>query len=355
MKMDSKRSLLRWFSLAGAVVVALLAQGLTGNNLYAYAYNTCNGNPIKWNGGWTNMYLNTTSFTPGGVWDSRVQNAMWHWNNVKGSGFNFYVGRTSGGVSSGNGMNEVYFTWDNLNGALAVTKTRYHCYWFFGWNYGMDEADIAFNLNYSWSPWDYDYSSPGGPPYNFEGVALHELGHAQGFNHEDRWQATMNSIYPNGGPFGHWKEWDPSADDRQAARYFYYDGTTEADIAASAVKYTGSGTSWTVSSPSWAYRGTYVTMEFTFSNLGTSTQNFDIGFYLSNDSYIDTSDTWLGANYGAWASPGSTGTFTRTVYIPGWIAPGTYYLGFILDPYNYNWENNKSNNHQEMPRTITIY
>ena len=53
----------------------------------------------------------------------------------------------------------------------------------------------------------------------------------------------MNSIYPNGGPLGYYKEFDPNADDRFGARVLYPDGTTETDIAGSALKSTGSGTS----------------------------------------------------------------------------------------------------------------
>jgi len=37
--------------------------------------------------------------------------------------------------------------------------------------WSLDSASIAFNVNYSWSSWDYPYSSPGGPPYSLETVA----------------------------------------------------------------------------------------------------------------------------------------------------------------------------------------
>ena len=323
---------------------------------HAYSYRTCNGNRIRWNSQWTNMYISTTSFPAGSSWDSRLQNAMWHWNNVKGSTFDYYVGRdTNGTHNSNNGVNEVYLD-NSLSGStLGVTLTRYHCYWFFGWHYGIDETDIGFNNNKSWSTGTYSYSNPTGSPFNFESVALHELGHAIGLKHENRWMATMNAYYPNSGPFGYYKEWDPFGDDRLAGRFMYPDSTTEVDVAGSPLKRTGSGTSNLVSSPNWAYRGSNVTIEFTFSNLSTSTQSFDIGFYLSTNSYISTYDTLLGTNYGAWGSAGYTGTFSRTLYVPSWVSPGTYYLGFLVDKNGALSEADENNNRQQMPRTITIY
>lgn len=334
-------------------VTSLLAFVTTA--AHAANWNTCNGNPIRWNNSRADMYISTTSFPAFSTWDARLQNAMWHWNNVKGSGFNFFVGRdTDGTHSSGNGVNEIYFDSSETGSALAVTQTRSHCYWFFGWNYGIDEADIAFNTSLSWSTDPLNYNNLGSP-YSFEGVALHELGHALGLNHEDRWMALMNSYYPNSGPLGYFEEWDPNADDRVGARILYPDGTAETDVAGSAFKQTGAGTSGLVSSPAYAARGSYVNMEFTFSNLSTSTQSFDVGFYLSTNNYISTFDTFLGMNYGAWGSSGFTGTFTRTLYIPTWVQPGTYYLGFLIDPNNALGDNNPSNNNQPMPIAITIY
>ncbi|MFL6450342.1 MAG: hypothetical protein ACJ746_22075 [Bryobacteraceae bacterium] len=69
--------------------------------------------------------------------------------------------------------------------------------------------------------------------------------------------ATMNSIYPNGGPLGYYKEVDPNADERFGARTLYPDGTTQTDVAGSALKSTGSGTSGLIASPLSATRGGY--------------------------------------------------------------------------------------------------
>src|SRR5215813_1655263 len=196
----------------------------------AYNYNTCSGNNIRWSNGWTNIAISTTSFPPGSPWDVDIQDAMWHWNNVKGSGFNYYYLRgTSGTHRFGNGVNEMYFDGSEASGdTLAVTHISSHCHWFFGWNYGIDETDIAFNTNAGWNTGEFDYANLKSP-YNFEQVAEHELGHALGLNHEDRWMALMNSYYANSGPLGYFKEHDPNADDRSGARFLYPDGTSEID------------------------------------------------------------------------------------------------------------------------------
>jgi hypothetical protein len=351
--MTSFSTLLAPRGVKAAAVLALSAFGASMS--HAASWNTCNGVNTRWNNGWTNMYISTTSFPPGSTWDAHIQNAMWHWNNVGGSGFNFYYGRdTDGTHSSGNGVNEMYFSSADTGSALAVTLVRSHCYWFFGTQTGLDETDIAFNTSLSWNTGAFSLSNTGSP-YDFELVALHELGHAQGLNHEDRWMATMNSIYPNSGVLGNYNEIDPLADDRLGVRNLYWDGTSEVDVAGSAFKHTGSGTSGVVSSPYYAARGSQVTIEYTFSNQGTATQSFNTGFYLSTDPYIYPWDTFLGENYGAWAGSGVTATFTRTLTIPSWIAPGYYYLGFIVDPENYVYEKNESNNGQPMPRWVYVY
>jgi hypothetical protein len=343
------------FGVSGVLFIAIVWLLVSASIGEAASWRTCGGNTLRWNSSRANMYISTTSFPAGSSWDARLQNAMWHWNNVKGAGFNFYVGRdTDGTHSRSNGVNEVYLAGTEVGSALAVTFTRYHCYWFFGYNYGIDETDIAFSTNRSWSTGKFNYGSLGSP-FNFELVALHELGHALGLGHEDRWMATMNSYYPNSGPLGYYKEVDPIGDDRLGIRALYRDGTVETDVAGSAFKRTGTGSSGLVSSPASARRGTNVTLEFSFSNLSTASQTFDIGFYLSRDSFISTSDIFLGRNNGAGGSAGSTGTFSRTLFIPTGISPGTYYLGFLIDPNNVKSENNESNNGQPMPRTITIY
>ena len=167
--------------------------------------------------------------------------------------------------------------------------------------------------------------------------------------------ATLNSFYPHSGPLGHGKAADPLPDDRAGVRFLYPDGTIETDIGGSVFVRSGSGTSGLVSSPSSAARGSNVTIQFTFHNLSTSAQTFNIGFYLSSNNFISKTDRLLGTNTGASASPGATGTFSRTLTIPSDVAPGNYWLRFLLDYDERLSETDEYNNSMEMPRAIQIF
>lgn len=343
----------RHITVAIAAIGALVTFATSGAQ--AYSWRTCDGDRLRWNRQWTNMYISTTSFPPSSTWDARLQNAMWHWNNAAGSRFAYYFGRdTDGSHRSGNGRNEVYLDSGLAWTTLGVTRTRYHCYWFFGWHHGIDETDVGFNSDRTWNLGIFDYVDDLGGVINFESVALHELGHALGLLHENRWMATMNASYPNSGPLGTIREWDPLADDRNGVRFLYPTNTNETDIAGSVFRRTGSGTSDLVGSTPSTVPGSTVTIGFTFSNLSTERVTFDIDFYLSTNDYISTFDRLIGTNNGAWADPGATGTYSRTLYIPSDIAPGTYWIGFLVDSDSGLAEANEVNNRMAMPRVLRV-
>jgi hypothetical protein len=342
-----------------SLVIALAAPMCGEAQAYTFAATCEEGLPLRWQDApvipTVRMGINRTDFPEGSSWDARLQTAMSRWNSVKGSDLTFLVASDTNGVRYGNDVNEIYTGNSGFGpGVLAVTKIRGHSYWYFGTRCVFDEADIVFNSNISWSTDAYSYATPYFAPYSFEGVALHELGHALGLGHMNATLATMSDTYPGPGPLGAVKEWTPVGDDRLGVRVLYPDGTSESDLATSPLKRTGEGTSALVSSPLFATRGSSIPIEYTVSNLGTSSQTFEVGFYLSTNSNISTIDRLLGTTAGVQLAPGRTRTYSRTLYIPTSVAPGTYHLGLIIDPDRVAADEHRGNNTGNMPRTITV-
>jgi hypothetical protein len=308
------------------------------------------------------MGLSTVSFPPGSIWDTEVQQAMASWNAVERSDFLFYYWRDTYGTfgfDDTNGENEVvFYTLDGPGNTLAVTHL-----WYRGCDDSEDdrivETDVIFDSDESWYTGTFSYTSSN---IHFRLVAVHEFGHALGLSprqdlHENRFLERMNSFYPNGGPDARSRNVGPLADSRLGVRFLYPGaGTAKPNLVGSNYKRTGNGSSALVSGPSSAARGSSVTVEFTFMNLGsTNSGSFNIGFYLSTDDNITTSDRLLGTSSNAWANAGGVGTFSRTLTIPSNVAPGTYYLGILLDKNGTVSELNENDNGLAQPRTVRIY
>ncbi|WP_196158538.1 CARDB domain-containing protein [Reinekea sp. G2M2-21] len=345
-------------AVAGAVAAALTLASLDVN---AAAWRTCDGKKQHWKSDWTNMYLSTTSFPIGSDWDLHTQYMMSEWNAVGGSNFKFYVGRdTDGSHSSSNGKNEVYFEYKPSESYLGVTRSRFNCYWLFGTQYGYTEADIGINTRYAWTLSDFTGATTGSP-YNYELVMLHELGHALGLLHSDGRPATMNTYYYSGGPIGHYNDVEPHGDDRWGLRLLYPDSTTERDVSVSRFYNTGGGSSSTnkvrTTGGSWVTslsRGSQYDLEYTVENLGTQTESAYIQFFISTNSYISTSDTYIGS--ASWSMPtGSYATADKRFTVPSGLAPGTYYIGYRVDPNSAIPESSESNNYVSLLHQITVY
>lgn len=152
----------------------------------------------KWAGPTTSF---STAFLPAGRWDADFSEAMNRWNTRTVFSFSASVGTAwdpcpvpASSTPPGR-YNSAYFTTtlcgsDFGTNVLAVTRI---------WSISSSllQTSILFNGNYTWDAYDGAWSSN----KDFRRVAVHELGHAVGLDHETSASAIMapttsNIVYP---------------------------------------------------------------------------------------------------------------------------------------------------------------
>ncbi|HAS53470.1 MAG TPA: hypothetical protein DCS42_04705, partial [Nitrospiraceae bacterium] len=77
---------------------------------------------------------------------------------------------------------------------------------------------------------------------------------------------------------------------------------------------------------------------------GGNAGSFNMNIYLSTDSTITTSDRKIGFRSFTGMAAGATSTADTVANIPVGIPPGTYYIGAIVDIYNWVTESDETNN-----------
>jgi CARDB len=347
---------------------------LTTPSAWAFSYKTCLGENIRFSGNAQYLRPSTVSF-PAGYWENGIRDAVNKFNTNPGN-FTFLTLMDSGSVARDNDQNEVWGTTDQelLGGAPARAFQFWTCYWAFGDHVHLDEVDVVFDYGspFQWTADTYKGSMIG---YGGSGRALqttgaHEFGHGLILNHVNTEYNIMGNdfehIHVNGwtataypgedagdgaaflyglrpGPFEdlgvvHWKYSGASGEYSDHTRTVIYDAS--GFVLPAVFMYNEIG--YTVSP------GQTVQAEFTYENNGANTKYTDVGYYLSTDEYVSTSDRFL-----TWTSfsltRGDVLTTTYTLTIPSDLPPGDYWLGAIIDDLNTIPENTEVNNATYIP------
>ena len=309
-----------------------------------------NGKPLYWESSHVEMSINANSIASGSIEDLRLREAIAEWNRFSFRGSRFYFTVTTGTASHVNLSDKVsavgwaedlYFITHNLPAAAAaVTWTSYHS--------GGDliSADIVFRRSFTW---DYDSDYPCSNGLNFKQVAIHELGHALGLDHEVDVPCIM-------GPaavrqfLGENHDVTPMADDLAGNRAIYWlPALGMVDLAAGVHPGFESPTGSTLQT------GESSSMSYAVHNLSSFADPVvDVSFYLSKDRNIGSSDDTRLVTISIKINSGSVASGRTPITIPERLQPGTYYLGYIVDPNNALQETNESNNKSDFCSAVSI-
>jgi hypothetical protein len=124
-------------------------------------------------------------------WNIAFESAMSSWQSA---GFTFKIVRDAysdpcGGSGNRNNKNGVGFSADYCGVSFGSTTLAITTIWFS--TFQIEETDIVFNSNQDWDVYSGPYQSYAN---DFQRVALHELGHSIGLDHEDSLPSIMGSF-----------------------------------------------------------------------------------------------------------------------------------------------------------------
>ncbi|RAK66795.1 CARDB domain-containing protein [Hymenobacter edaphi] len=106
--------------------------------------------------------------------------------------------------------------------------------------------------------------------------------------------------------------------------------------------------------PLSAVAGSYLSLSCSIYNLsGTTATSSNVGYYLSTDNTLSSSDQLLGYSTGYSLAVGGSSTRSSSVQVPTTTTPGSYYLLFAGDYDNLVNESNEQNNVASVSFTVS--
>ncbi len=325
----------------------------------------------KWAVNTVTIRASAVSFPVGGAWADALEAVISRWNrNPSNFNFNLVFGDTNVGHNNFPlPQNEVWFS------AGDLTTPPAEC-WSWGVYGATVEADVIFYSPAQFAPFvfftpfmtkslltTYDVTNDPLKRRPFRTTAMHEFGHALGLNHENDEYNIMGQdwdhIHLNGNLckayFGEDAAdgvvslygLDPEAGEDVSVSHFkgigwrgeysmhgltrMFDTTGTGPDDELNFTRVSTGGCFTGERKYEVKPGQELQVEFTYENNGSTTRTVDVGFYISDDNYIDTSDRLIETKHPT-IGRDNVWEHIYTVTIPyDLIVDEDYYLGVIVD------------------------